>query len=192
MRARDKKQVVIDQPNLVEEVMTPMWKGTDGRLYSDERTARWVSCTHTRCECGNIMSRGWARCEVCRMKKYRDYYLKLEEKEWDGEIPVVTYDSDHYFFSEEDVELYLEDLNDNDGGDHTIDDLGLIICKPQYGSDYRLDEDFFCDLLHEDQELPVKLCDAIDQFNKRVANYKEPVSWIPGKYRVKKIGEKIC
>jgi hypothetical protein len=94
---------------------------------------------------------------------------------WNEEGMIYSESADKYFSSIDEVEGFLEDE------DKTIDDLRLVICEPNYLP--LLDTDFGCDSLAEDGELPDKVIQAIDDFNK-VIKATPPVSWSPGKKAV--------
>ncbi|MDP2652060.1 MAG: hypothetical protein Q8O94_02900 [bacterium] len=54
-------------------------------------------------------------------------YMDLEYEEWDGVTPLVLHDGDEYFFSDDDIESYV-DLDD----ERKFEDLDLVICEPVF------------------------------------------------------------
>jgi len=87
------------------------WTGPDGKYYGKgedgERQARYANSTHKKCECGNIMSRGWSVCDTCRNKRVQERYESLEAVEWDGKSYMCV--DDNFFTSMEEVFEYCED-----------------------------------------------------------------------------------
>lgn len=110
------------------------------------------------------------------MKNYTD----LKFKEWDYQTPLVTFNNEHFFFSEDDIIYFCEDREMNPI------DLELVVCEPQYA--YEIDaEDIYCDIMPEDcyvlRECNEELADAFDKLNEAIRNNKKPLSWIAGKFR---------
>ena len=154
------------------------WVDRHGRFWGkDEDLARWSGCTHVLCkECGTVIPKeGWTVCADCReMKKVQEYELR-ERKQWDGETPVYSETLDKYFFDGDDLQLHLEDY----GG--TIEALRLVICDPLELPE--ITEEFFCDDLPDEGEVPSDVLQAMDELNRVIAE-QDPVSWAPGKYAV--------
>ncbi len=80
---------------------------------------------------------------------------------------------DEYFSSPEDAEDSLEE-------GHTLADLKLIICKPEYAKP--IDASDWQDQLPSDSncDAPYWLEDAVDQFNAAISG-QPPLSWSPSK-----------
>lgn len=76
--------------------------------------------------------------------------------------------TDNYYSSPDDAEDDLED-------DQTLNDLQLVICKPNY---ICLESDYFDRVAPEEEGLPEEVLKAIDVFNESVRNVI--VSWSPG------------
>jgi hypothetical protein len=82
------------------------WVSHNGRFYGDdERTARYDGCTHKPCEdCGELIPRdGLVACRPCLNKRDDGRFSLLARREWDGNTPLVSYDTDTYFFNEEEL-----------------------------------------------------------------------------------------
>ncbi|CAM5998730.1 unnamed protein product [Sphagnum balticum] len=58
-------------------------------------------------------------------------------------------------------------------------DLRLRICQPVFGR--RIDDDYFCDELAEDGEVPDIIREAMENLNKAIVD-AGPLSWYPSKY----------
>lgn len=152
------------------------WVDIYGRFWGkDEKTARYASSTHSVCECGNTMSKGWSKCESCRGKTDIKKYNKLQFKEWRDEI-VYSELCDKYFRDSDEIEDYCSDE------DIDIADLRLVLCEPNYFQE--LNEDQWDDVLPEesDGELPNKLIEAIGALNEVIKSLP-PASYSPGRYR---------
>jgi len=153
------------------------WVSRHGRfLGNDERAARYDGCTHTRCEdCGEPVDRGRLVCPQCHENRQIKRYDAMPKEEWNGEGMIYSAAADRFFRDWDDVENCLED----EGG--TADSLRLIICEPEYLPP--IPDDYGCDELAEDGELPDEVAQAIEEFNK-VIIAAGAVSWFPGKKAV--------
>lgn len=139
----------------------------------DEHMARWAGCTHLKCECGNIMSKSYTKCEECRHKKSSDYYMSLPFKEWDFKEYVVEWDGDKYFFSLEELEDYMQE--------NEIEEIDLLFCEP---IEYSMidSEDLVNGNAHEDWEPSAELEKRIKELNDYLGTLPAH-SYEPGKVR---------
>lgn len=149
---------------------------TCGRYWGrDEHMARYCCATSMLCECGQRHDKGWTKCRACRDKVDFDRWFAKPAIEWDGEFPVATWDSDHYFFDEDSL---LEHIYDHFGEDMDTEDwsgIRLTTCRPTVTPSFDMNE-FLCDNLPEDSEL-----DA-DEINKTVNDWiaaQGVISWEP-------------
>lgn len=190
--SKEEKVIMYDSPEAAEQITLTGWisKGKDGRFfYKDEHSARYAGCTHVKCDCGNIMGRGWLKCPECRHKAAVERYNALPFKEWDGKEPVCTWDGDKYFFSIDDLTDYMYDY-DGDWRDEDADDkpglteIDLLICQPIYYQPID-SETVACDA-HEDYEPEEELLQKIKEFNDFLSTL-HPHSWTAGKVRTKYI-----
>lgn len=149
------------------------WVSRDGRFFgNDERTARYAGCTHTICEdCGQPVERRRLICKNCEEKRAITKFNAMPKEVWNEEGGLYSDSHDKYFWSWDEVEEYCEDEGVKE------EDLRLIICKPNYPR--QLTEDYFCDELSEDGELPDSIVQAMEAFNK-VLEKSAPLSWYPG------------
>lgn len=162
----DQKEVV-----LFVDAATPVqviaWRTKQGGLYLDERTARYVGCTHRPCEgCGELTPKGFTYCKACSDACTRKRYAALPKKPWDEGTPVCEFDGDNYYFSRDEVEEHLEWISD-ELGSPTVADLMLVHCKPSKPREFDV-LDFLCDWLPEDwdrNDLPQELLDAEEALN---------------------------
>jgi len=175
MTNKDDK-VILFGSNEAAEYRTDIagWVSGKGHYWGDdERAARYDGCTHRPCEdCGEPAEKGWLVCEKCRSLRDEARYKAMPKDEWDEKGMLYSGTQDKYFSSWDDIEEYCEDEEIG------IDKLRLIICEPQYLP--RLSDDYGCDELAEDDELPDSVIQAIDDFNK-VIKAVGAVSWMPGK-----------
>ena len=150
------------------------WVSRGGRYWgNDERAARYDGCTHRPCEdCGGPAEKGWLVCPKCRENRDISRYKAMPREEWD-EVGMLYSDAYSEFYSSwEEIEEFCVDEGIG------IDKMRLIICEPQYLP--LLNNDYGCDSLAEDAELPSAILHAIDEFNKVVRGVGV-VSWVPGK-----------
>lgn len=180
----DEKIILPDSPGVATPVTMTMWKARGADYYFDESVARYVGCTHFPCkECGKPARKPFVRCRECQEREDIRLYNVLPKKMWDGKGMIFSDAYDEYFNSLGEAQEYLEDLDE----EKTLEDLRLLICKPQYAR--LLDVDDFADDLSEDGEAPDWLIDAIEEFNKAISGH-EPLSYMPGKIAVDLTKEK--
>jgi hypothetical protein len=176
----DNKQMVLFDSDEAAQYRTNLsgWVSRHGHYWGvDERAARYDGCTHTRCEdCGEPVDRGRLICPKCHEKRQVKRYNTMPQEEWDGKGMLYSDAADKYFLDLDDAEDFLEDE------EGTIESLRLIICEPNYLP--LIPDDYGCDELAEDGELPDAVIDAIEKFNE-VIRKTGAVSWYPGKKRIK-------
>ncbi len=173
-----KKIIMFDSAMAAHKTITEGWMSSDGHFATDERTARYMGCTHVRCGCGGIMEKHWTKCDACRDKEDLAKFEALPRAEWDGEAWLYSGTAGEFYASPDDAGDALED-------GRTLGDLRLVICRPVYAR--RLEADDFGDKLPEGaDDLPPKLEDAIQEFNKAIAGVV--LSWEPGDTALKTEG----
>lgn len=172
----NEKIIMYDSPEAAQEITLTGWmSGDDKRFwYKDEHMARWSGCTHVKCDCGNIMTKCWTKCDTCRSKMDNERYNALPYREWDGMSPVVTRDGDKYFFNEDELIDYCEE--------NEVDTIELLLCVENHYSP--IDTDIWADIFPEDSdgEVPKEMQEAIDNLNE-VIKRMNPCSYSPGKIR---------
>jgi hypothetical protein len=148
------------------------WVSRNGMYYgNDERAARYDGCTHVACEdCGKPAPRGWLVCDACKEIREKATYDAMPKEVWNGKGMLYSESADKYFSDWGEIEDYCEEE------DVKIDNLSLVICKPNYLP--LLDLDYGCDDLAEDGELPDEIVEAIAKFN-AVVKEVGAVSWLP-------------
>jgi len=153
-----------------------------GEPAENERLARWCCATDLPCEEPGCVGRRQAKfyvcCETCYEKKQAARYAALPEAAWDGAIPLVIFNSDRYFYDEDDLLDYCADENVK------VAELRLVICEPVGFPAFDV-LDFLHDSLPEDHgaadfEAPTHEIDAlVDAWIEKNA----PKSWEEGKMR---------
>lgn len=129
--------------------------------------------------CSNRLP-SFAICPPCRSRRTRERYLKLVEVDWDGETPLVGFDDDRFFWSEEDLVEYLNDIDD---GELLLEDLMLVQCEianPVFSMDKFLEA---AEFTNDDKPYP----DATEVeavVNDYLQN-KLHKMWMPGKKRIR-------
>ena len=172
--------IMFDSPVAAKPYTMDGWLSRDGFFYRDEQTARYAGCTHVPCkECGAPARKSGLLCDECRKVAQAERYLDMPVAEWDGKAMLYSEVQDWYFSALDEAEGVLEE-------GQTLADLHLMICEPNYAS--TLSEDYYCDDMAEDDELPEHIADAITAFNEAVAG--TVLSWSPGKYRLKLEGSR--
>ena len=152
------------------------WVSASGRFFGDdERLARYDGATHRTCEKNQdhpiYEKNGY--CPECWKENRAAMFSAMPKKQWEGE-PLALFDSDSYFFSLDELNDYCSD------NDCRISDLDLVICEPNRAIEIDPNE-YYCDDLSEDGEVPDELAAAFDALNAEIAK-SAPLSWSPGKY----------
>jgi hypothetical protein len=180
-----KKFILYEDPSIVEyRTDIKGWVGSNNKRYygdmeDSEHLARYDSCTHKRCKCGNLMRKHFTLCKVCREKKEKERYYKRPYKIYKPDMVVYSDLYDEYFFDYDEIMDYYEynDIN-------ITDDLRLIICEPN--KPYNIDPyDIYEDILPDDSniDLPDEILEAFDRLNDTLNKCKSIISWEPGKHR---------
>ena len=175
---KEENVIVLDTDDAAAKLTTITgWVSRTGRFYyKDERLARYDGCTHKKCECGNLMSKNYTKCDACISKMKMDRYNSLPLGTWDGESPVCDYFGDKYFFDGiEEIVDYLEDEN------ISPEDLHLVLCKPNYLGE--LTSEYWDGILPEEGSFPKELDDKINEFNKFITT-QPPISYSPSNVRI--------
>ena len=178
--SNDKEIVMIDSPEAAKyRTDINGWVSRDGMYCGDdessERVARYAGATHRRCECGEITEKMWIECAGCRAKATRERWLKLPSRVWDGSEPVTEFDGDRYWF---DLQSFLDECESDETDPQSV---MLTFCKPIHAPELDAD-DYFHDVLPEDDGVPDALADAVDAFNAAVKAYGV-LSWTQGNER---------
>jgi len=172
------KEIMYDSPEAAKKVTVTGWVSTDGRFWgNDEHMARWSSCTHMTCECGDKYERMYTMCPSCREKKSIQKYNARPFKEWNGDV-VYADSCDEYFCSEEEIEEYCEEY------EVFPKDMRFIICEAVEARG--VDEDYWYDDLPDDQtigDVSPEIAKALELLNNTIRDQKAILSWYPGKFR---------
>lgn len=171
------KKILYNSPEAAQIKTVTGWVSSDGRFCGqDENMARYAGCTHINCECGGEAKKGWTKCDSCRAKASTARYEAYPFEEWDGVKPLVEYDCDTYFFSEDDIETFLEE------GELKPEDLRLVIASPNYA--HEITSEYWQDSLSEDGEIPEEFQKKLDELNEFIKTLA-PLSYSPSKIRTK-------
>jgi hypothetical protein len=159
------------------------WVNREGQFWGkDEHMARWSGCTHMVCECGNIYGKGRVRCDSCQAKVDTDKFLALPMEDWDGVDPVCLWSDDKFFFDECSLIDYMGDrvFDAKEMGEDTPV-IEIVKCESRGLSE--VSEDYWCDELPEDGEVPDDIAEALDNLNKVIKESTYKVWWA-GKVRI--------
>ena len=104
----EKEIIIYDEAKVEFRNNISGWVAPDGRFFGNnsdsEHMARWHACTHKRCGCGGLMTKGWTLCKACLSKKSIENYSSLPSVNWDGKC-LISY-NDTYFTDFNDVIEY--------------------------------------------------------------------------------------
>ena len=171
-----KEVIQYDSDLAAMPVTVALWKSNNGRLYNSEDQARYDSCTHRPCQqCGEPALKRYIYCDACLDARERERYFKMQEA--NPSEPLVYCLNDQQYYPG------LDDLFDQWEGE----DLPMVVnCNPMYAPRLEIG-DFLSDVLPDDtdEEVPSELVEAAKVFNEAVKAYGKPLSWHPGKTRVR-------
>lgn len=169
----DKPVVMYDSDEAAHKETREVWVSRGGKVCDDEGIARYIGCTHRRCpKCGTVNSiRSY--CKTCRDAEMAAKFDTMPRKEWDGKTPLVIFDDDRYFFDADALLDYCADQGVQP------QDVRLCLCEPVHGR--HVDDDFFCDDLPEDGDVPDAIAEAMEAFN-AVVTAAGPLSWVQDKF----------
>lgn len=160
-----------------EKVAIIGWKCTTCRHFygDDEHIARWCCATDLpckSCETGRTKKHR-TYCNACQAKADLERWLKMPEKEWDGEAVLALWRDDEYFFDSGELRDFIFDHPDTEE-EVGIEDLRIVICRRVYPPAFNLAE-------HCDDYLPEEVAGdfytaEIDEaVNKFVSEHFPPV-----------------
>lgn len=168
---------MFDSQEAASKRTAEVWVSRHGKIWSDERAARWDGCTHVACsECGHPVEKVWLKCQKCRDKADMQRFLAMPEADWDGKAMIYSGLTDEYFSSPD------EAIEQWEGNGHAEEEMRLVICEPVYASEL-VSEYWVDDLPGEERETPDWLNELINQFNEGLHG-KPELSWEPGKCRL--------
>jgi hypothetical protein len=121
-------------------------------------------------QCGAPTPKGYTQCRGCRDLTYIAKYKAMPRAEWDGKAILYSEARDQYYSTPDDAAEDLEEAQ-------PLADMRLVICEPNYVR--RLEPDYCCDELAEDDDVPDEVFEAIKNFNEAVSGIV--LSWSPGK-----------
>lgn len=143
------------------------WVDRHGNFCGEhEYVARFNGSTHKKCECGNVIEKN-SYCKPCSDKKYIVIFNKypmheITDKYLKSGYPFYSDYFDEYYFE---IEALFEKLADHDDL-VSLEDIRLQFCKPIYARE--IDEDYFCDELPEDGDIPHEIHGAMATFNSMI------------------------
>jgi hypothetical protein len=162
--------IMSDSAEAAQEKTVTGWCDRFGQYFgADERTARWSGCTHQNCsDCGTVIEKNRTKCADCAKEQRIERFNTFPVEKWDGQTPVVLFDTERYFFGES----ILDFIADSDPAEDS--DLRICKCRPHHLA--LIGDDNWCDDLAEDGELPEAVQLAVDALNEAI-KAEGPVSW---------------
>ncbi len=143
---------------------------------SDEHMARYCCATSLPCECGGRTEARYSTlCRACRRVKVAARWEAMEKVEWDGKTPVCKWDSDGYFFDEDELADHIADVI-HEGG--SVECLRLAHCERSVPRTFEMAE-FLQDYLgldFDDHQMFLAIDEEVNSWIKKNA----PVMWEPG------------
>ncbi len=158
------------------------WVSRNGIFYGkDERGARYAGATHRRCDengCEELVKKCFLFCPNCTKKRDIERHEKRERKLWDEESPLYSEVFDEWFFDWEGIEEFLEDWGEDV---EYVEDLRLVLTFPEYAHELDPNE-IYIDILLDDGEVEGELADAFEELNRKIREYRTPLSWRPSQF----------
>jgi len=178
---KEKEVIMYDSDKAAQIKTVTGWVDRNGRFWGkDEHMARYSGSTNSKCECGEIIDRGWTNCRSCRDRKHHEKYKEIEFKEWDGKSPLCLWNDDKYFWDIESIHEYVEEIQ-HDNPDFSYDDLQLMLCRRS--QEYtQIPHDYWDEYCDQDGEQPDNLMEIISEFNEKLSKL-EVTLWFQDKYR---------
>ena len=154
------------------------WWSRDGRFWGpDEHMARYMGCTHQKCEiCGAPVDtrRGRTVCQSCLAGQLRVRYQMLRRGAWDGG-PLCEFGGDRFWFDWNDL------VHDVANGDVTPDVM-LVIATPDSPPVFDAYELLVDHLPDETTNVPLPIERAMTALNEAIAA-EAPLCWRPSDVR---------
>lgn len=185
---KETKIILPDDPTAATyETNIEGWVSRERHFYGKqpgaEERARLDGSTHIKCPtCGSIRDKTYAVCDTCYRNKKQQQWEEMEFQAWDCTTPLVLFDGDKYFFDQDDIEQYLEDINESSEVLMESSDLRLVICKANYLG--KINYDWWSDELPEGRDLEPEVVAKIDELNKFLSE-QPPVSWSASKFKTR-------
>lgn len=170
----------IEIGNATPNAIAAQWLSPDGRLFNGEDMARFHSCTHVLCSCGNVMKKNRSLCEQCKAKEDHGRWLILPHRDWDEISPVYDQISGCYFLCADDLVEAMEDDMEDDK-DVFPAKMRLVLCNPVRVS-HVLFEHLFDDTTEDGVVIPEGLEEEIVKLNKFIDTLPV-IAWEPGYIR---------
>lgn len=175
-----KEVIMYDSPEAAQLVTVTGWATKDGRFFGDnEHLARYAGSTHKRCDKdeSHPPHRTNGYCDICASAKRAERFNEMQIVDWDEKTPLNLFDTDEYFFDEDQISDYCID-NDVDKSE-----LSLVLCEPNHM--HTIDAyDQWCDVFAEDVLMPSEVEDALNTLNAAIKEHGKAVSWSPSNKRV--------
>lgn len=183
----EKKMILIDSDEAAKKMTVEGWVSRNGRFYGDnEEIARYDGATHRYCKsCGEIIEKGWVLCSKCREKKATETFLNYPEIDLTEDSVIYSSSSDKYYFNYfiEDIEYDFEEQVEYSSLEDFLNSLKLVACKEEFCREIN-PEDYYCDIIPEDGDLPLEIEEAFRILNEKIRNCETPVSWFPENKRI--------
>lgn len=149
------------------------------RFYGEEeRVARYCCEKDHACDtdgCAGRAEKSYIYCDPCNKKRDLERWLAFKEVEWDGKTPLCLDDGDHFFFSPEELDEYLEE----EGLD--VKDVRIVVCEECEPPSFEM-YDFLQDHLAEGMEAEAHWADIDKKVNDWIKE-NVPTVWFGGKTR---------
>jgi hypothetical protein len=176
----EKSELMYSDPSAARYVTNIKgWVDTNNRFWGDnpesEHMARYSSCTHRLCECGNKMEKSRIKCQLCSSKAIINKYNAMPAKLYNGE-PIYSESDDVFFWSDSDLDEYCSD------NEKKPSDLMLVFCVEDKFNEVNLD-DWYDQLPQDIDHLPKALIEAVEELNK-VIRELPPACYRPSNTRV--------
>lgn len=155
------------------------WVSRDGRFFGgNEHLARYCGSTHKKCSCGAVILIN-RYCEDCRSAERLKVFNAMPIVKWDGETPLVIFDSDTYFFSEDDIVDYCVER------EIMPSELDVVLCVGNFpgeisGGDQW--DDFIPEGSDFESVFSKEAQEKLDELNAILRDHA-PISWSEGKVR---------
>lgn len=160
----------------LEKKTVEVYVSKKGGMFLTKESALNDSYTHAKCDKHNVVYEVLSYCRECLKEKQNDRYSNFEVVEWDGKTMLYSHATDSFYWSME------EAIEDAELQEVAIDNMQLSPCEPNNLS--QVDEDYWCDDIAEDGDLPIEIQKALWVLNNSVVEHGKAVSWSPIRKRI--------
>lgn len=165
------EQYIEGEPLELEKKTVEVYVSKKGGMFLTQESALNDSYTHTKCDKHGVVHEIRSYCRECWEEKQDKRYNDFETVEWDGKSMLYSHATDSFYWSMEEV------AEDAELQEVALENMRLSPCEPN--NMHQVDEDYWCDVIADDGDLPIEIQESLAVFNNAVIEHGKSVSWSP-------------